>query len=225
MSRELPKRYVAALRVFFPTGRLEVGRLTMALLIACLAVTILTNFGTDPTLVDYFSITRYRFLDATHLGWKTGLPEIYHGEIWRLFTPIFMHLGITHLVVNSMWIFIFGTLIEKRQGIWVLALLVLGVAGLSDLAQYAVRGPAFGGISGVMCGLLGYIWTRDMLDPAAGLRLDRAVLIMGIFWAVTSSFGVFGHLGQIAHAAGLFVGLVAGTVSGLWAKHLSQGKS
>jgi GlpG protein len=123
-----------------------------------------------------------------------------------------------------MRIFIFGTLIEKRQGIWVLALLVLGVAGLSDLAQYAVRGPAFGGISGVMCGLLGYIWTRDMLDPAAGLRLDRAVLIMGIFWAVTSSFGIFGHLGQIAHAAGLFVGLVAGTVSGLWAKRSSQGK-
>jgi len=27
---------------------------------------------------------------------------------------------------------------------------------MSDLAQYAVRGPAFGGISGVMCGLLGY---------------------------------------------------------------------
>src|ERR1035437_7229501 len=95
---------------------------------------------------------------------------------------------------------------------------------MSDLAQYAVRGPAFGGISGVMCGLLGYIWTRDMLDPAAGLRLDRAVLLMGIFWAVTSSFGVFGHLGQIAPAAGLFVGLVAGIVSGLRAKSLSQYK-
>jgi hypothetical protein len=75
MSRELPKRYAAALRVFFPTGRLEVGWLTMALLIACLAVTILTNFGTNPTLVDYFSITRYRFLDATHLGWKMGLRK------------------------------------------------------------------------------------------------------------------------------------------------------
>jgi GlpG protein len=224
MSRELPKRYAAALQVFFPTGRLEVGWLTMALLVACLAVTILTNFGTNLTLVDYFSITRYRLVDG-HIGWQTGLTEICHGEIWRLFTPIFVHLGITHLVVNSMWIFIFGTLIEKRQGFWVLALLVLGIAGLSNLAQYAVRGPAFGGISGVMCGLLGYIWTRDMLDPAAGLRLDRMVLLWAIFWAVTSSFGVFGHLGQIAHAAGLFVGLVAGIASGLWAKHLSQGKS
>jgi membrane associated rhomboid family serine protease len=76
-----------------------------------------------------------------------------------------------------------------------------------------------------MCGLLGYIWTRDMLDPAAGLRLDRMVLILAILSAIASSFGVFGHLGQIAHAAGLFVGLVAGTVSGLWAKRLSQGKS
>ena len=218
MSRELPKRYSAALWVFFPTGRLEVGRLTLALLIACLAVTILTNFGTNPTLVDYFSITRYRFLDATHLGWKMGLPEICHGEIWRLFTPIFIHFGITHLLVNSIWIFIFGTLIEKRQSVWVLVLLVLGVAGLSNLAQYVVRGPAFGGMSGVMCGLLGYLWTRDLLDPAAGLRLDRLVLVWAILCAFASSVGVFGNAGQIAHAAGFLVGLVAGIVSGLRAK-------
>jgi GlpG protein len=224
MSRELPKRYSAAFRVFFPTGRLEVGWLTLALLVACLAVTILTSFGTDQTLVNYFSITRYRYVDGIHFGGHSGLPEICHGEIWRLFTPIFIHFAFSHLFYNALWILIFGTLIEKRQGIWVLALLVLGVAGLSDLAQYAVRGPAFGGISGVMCGLLGYIWTRDMLDPAAGLRLDRMVLILAILSAVASSFGVFGHHGQIVHAAGLFVGLVAGTVSGLWVKRSSQGK-
>src|ERR1035437_7822012 len=146
MSRPLPERYAAALRVFFPTGRLEVGRLTMALLVSCLAITILTNFGTNPTLVDYFSITRYRLLDG-HFIRKSGLPEICHGEIWRLFTPIFIHFGITHLLVNSIWIFIFGTLIEKRQSVWVLVLLVLGVAGLSNLAQYMVREPAFGGMS------------------------------------------------------------------------------
>src|ERR1035437_6231984 len=183
VSRALPERHAAALRVFFPTGRLEVGRLTMALLVSCLAITILTNFGTNPTLVDYFSITRYRLLDG-HFIRKSGLPEICHGEIWRLFTPIFIHFGITHLLVNSIWIFIFGTLIEKRQSVWVLVLLVLGVAGLSNLAQYVVRGPAFGGMSGVMCGLLGYLWTRDLLDPAAGLRLDRLVLV----WAILCAF-------------------------------------
>ena len=75
------------------------------------------------------------------------MPEICHGEIWRLFTPIFIRFGITHLLVNSIWIFIFGTLIEKRQSVWVLILLVLGVAVLSNLAQYMVRGPAFGAMS------------------------------------------------------------------------------
>ena len=221
MSRALPERHAAALRVFFPTGRFEAGRLTLVLLVGALAVSILTHFGANQTQVDYFSITRYRLLDG-HFGWKSGLPEICHGEIWRLFTPIFIHFGITHLLVNSIWIFIFGTLIEKRQSVWVLVLLVLGVAGLSNLAQYVVRGPAFGGMSGVMCGLLGYLWTRDLLDPAAGLRLDRLVLVWAILYAFASSVGVFGNAGQIAHAAGFLVGLVAGIVSGLRAKSLSQ---
>ena len=156
MSQPLPERYAVALRVFFPTGRLEIGRLTLVLIVGSVVVSLLTNFGTDQSQVDYFSITRYRLVDG-HFGWQSGLPEIWHGEIWRLITPIFMHVGgITHLVVNCMWMFIFGTLIEKRQGFWFFLLLVLGVAIPSNLAQYVVRGPAFGGMSGVMCGLLGY---------------------------------------------------------------------
>ena len=224
MSRELPDRYSAALRIFFPTGRLEAGYLTLGLLACSFAITILTNFGTDQTQVNHFDITRYSLVDTNHFGWNFGLPELSHGQIWRLFTPIFIHFGITHLFVNSIWIFIFGTLIEKRQGFWVLAFLVLGIAVLSNLAQYFIRGPAFGGMSGVICGLLGYIFTRNLLDPAAGLRLDWMVLAWALFWTGASSLGVFGHAGQICHAAGLFVGLVAGVVSGLLVKSLRRSK-
>jgi membrane associated rhomboid family serine protease len=218
VSRPVPERYASAFRVFFPTGRLEVGWLTLALLVACLAVTILTDFGTNLVQVNHFSITRYGYVDGIHVGWQTGLPEICHGEIWRLFTPIFIHFAFSHIFYNALWILIFGTLIEKRQGTWVLALLVIVTASLSGLAQYAVHGPAFGGISGVVCGLLGYIWTRDMFDPGARLRLDRAVLILGICSCLLGCIGIFAHLGQMIHVAGLFTGMVMGTVSGLWAK-------
>jgi GlpG protein len=217
MKHDFPFRQ-SILKVFFPTGRFEVGWLTLALVVGSLAVTLLTNFGTDRMMTDVFSITRYRHVDGIHWGWHTGLPEICQGEIWRLFTPMFIHFGFLHFFYNAIWIFIFGTLIEKRQGIWVLALLVLVTASLSSLAQYAVRGPAFGGMSGVMCGLLGYIWMRDLIDPSAGLRLDRLVLIWAVVCCVASCFGIFGTTGQIIHAAGFAIGLVIGIASGLLPK-------
>jgi hypothetical protein len=30
--------------------------------------------------------------------------------------------------------------------------------------EYLIRGPAFDGLSGVLCGLLGHIWMRDWID-------------------------------------------------------------
>ena len=217
MKHDFPFRQTI-LKVFFPTGRFEVGWLTLALIVGSLAVTLLTNFGTDRMMTDVFSITRYRHVDGIHWGWHTGLPEICQGEIWRLFTPMFIHFSFLHFLYNAIWIVIFGTLIEKRQGIWVLALLVLVTASLSGLAQYAVRGPAFGGISGVVCGLLGYIWTRDMLDPGARLHLERDVLVVGLCSCLWGSIGIAGHLAQIIHAAGFAIGLVIGIASGLLPK-------
>jgi membrane associated rhomboid family serine protease len=71
------------------------------------------------------------------LSWRNlaALHADFHA-LWNHASP-----GQFHLV------FIFGTLIEKRQSVWVLVLLVLGVALLSNLAQYMVREPAFGGMS------------------------------------------------------------------------------
>ena len=49
--------------------------------------------------------------------------------------------------------------------------LVLVIAACSDLAQYFFGGPVFGGMSGVVYGLLGYIWMRGKFDPGSGLYL------------------------------------------------------
>lgn len=217
MNREIPDRY-AAFRIFFPTGRIEIGGLTLVLLLGSLVVSIFTHFGANQDAVDWVSITRYRSISG-HFGWKSGLFEICHGQIWRLFTPFFLHFGIVHLLVNSIWIFIFGTLIEKRQGFLVLLLLVLAIAILSNLAQYVLRGPAFGGMSGVMSGLLGYIWMRGTFDPASGLRLDRSVLVLAVFCALASILGLFQRIAQVAHAAGFLAGFLWGLASGLRARN------
>jgi membrane associated rhomboid family serine protease len=95
------------------------------------------------------------------------LPEVRHGEIWRLLTPIFIHFNLMHIVFNMLMLRDMGSLVESRQGPKVLILLVVTIGIGSNLGQYFYNGPEFGGMSGVLYGLLGYIWLRGQCDPAS----------------------------------------------------------
>ncbi|PYK98399.1 MAG: hypothetical protein DME19_12705, partial [Verrucomicrobia bacterium] len=114
---------------------------------------------------------------AARLG---GLPEIRHGELWRLVTPIFLHGGLMHILFNMLCLSDFGTMIERRQNTRVLTALVLVIAALSNLGQYLWQGPDFGGMSGVVYGLIGYIWMRGKFDPNSSLFLHSSTVTMAV---------------------------------------------
>lgn len=50
-----------------------------------------------------------------NFGAKYG-PAIQAGDWWRLITPVFLHIGLTHLVVNSVTVYYIGTQIENMFG-------------------------------------------------------------------------------------------------------------
>jgi GlpG protein len=164
----------------------------------------------------------------------TGMPEILHGEIWRLLTPVFLHFGILHILFNMFWLWDLGGLIENRLGPARLAVLLVALAAVSNLVQYGAgtlllklaaadtpnavaivaqrtalllgSGGHFGGMSGVNFGLLGYVWMRGRHDPGSGLILNPQTLLMALVWFVLCFTPVFGNVANGCHLAGLVLG-------------------
>ena len=151
-------------------------------------------------------------------------------ELWRLVTPIFLHasvfggIGILHLVFNMLWLNDLGSAIEHRYGTPRFCALVLVIAILSVVAQSLAPttwGPfsgtwAHGGMSGVVYGLVGFIWIRTRLDPTSRLTVRPELIIFMIGWLFFCVFLTQGGtlpVANLAHAAGLLSGMLVARIT------------
>ncbi len=190
---------------------------TAVLIGLSIALTLLSYADRSGRWIDYFYISNYQIV-GPYLQWQSGLPEVLHGQIWRLVTPIFLHSGLLHILFNMLWLKDLGTILERKLGSLHFLILVLVFAILSNLGQYFFSGPNFGGMSGVVYGLLGYVWIRGRVDPHSGLSLNQSVVTMMIFWFFLCLTGLMGPIANWAHG----VGLVAGMVWGFLAAKLTR---
>ncbi len=190
----------------------RIGILTVILIGISVVVTILTFFGDNHKLLNYFTITSF-ILSDNYIHWKPGLPEIFQGQIWRLITPIFIHYGILHIIFNMLWLQDLGSMIEQKQKSWFLALLVLIIGIASNLGQYYVSGPMFGGMSGVVYGLFGYVWLRGKYDFSSGYFMHPQTVVMMIIWFFLCFFGIIPNVANTAHAIGFGIGCAWGFIS------------
>ncbi len=209
-----------------------VAPLTAALMVASIGVALLSGLGARSEPLRRFFITEVwleRGIDGReYFTWNRGLPEIRRGELWRLVTPIFIHFGLLHIVFNMLWLKDLGSLIERKRGWGALAIVVLGTGITANLAQYVWSGPAFGGMSGVVYGLLGYSWIRGKYDLRSGLFVDRRHIVWMGMWLVVCMTGMMGPIGNAAHLVGLLGGMAwgfvtSGTLGRWWANYRAQG--
>src|SRR5580765_3073315 len=203
--------------LFRPVSPYAFGALTFAMIVASIAVFVWSHFAMDTDRIQSLFIQPYS-LDFEP---TKSLTAVRHGEVWRLFTPIFIHLGWIHIIFNMLWLRDLGSMIEARQSSLQLFFLVFVVAGLSNVAQFFASGLAFGGMSGVVYGLLGYIWIRGKFDPASGLYLHSSTVTMMLVWfflCIGSNFfpsPFMPGIANTAHAVGLGVGMAWGYLASL----------
>lgn len=150
---------------------------TLALAAVCIGVGIMTVFGTQN--IDLIRSLRISAAPPAALATPDAqfvnfgrIPEIGSGHVWRLVTPIFLHGSLAHLFFNIVWLVPLGGAIEYRRGSLKFAGIVIGIAVISNVAQYFATGPYFQGISGVDAGLFGYLLVVGCLQPEDGIGVD-----------------------------------------------------
>lgn len=126
-------------------------------------------------------------------------------EYYRLFTAMFLHGGISHLLYNMFSLYIFGTRIEDYYGrIRFLIIYILsGLAG--SIFSVLFTQSVSVGASGAIFGLVGAIaaWTYKSKGYLGGLNSQT----MAIYILVSVGFGfVNGKVDNFGHLGGLLAG-------------------
>lgn len=187
----------------------SMGMVTRAVLIVCVLV-YLSRYVVGDRL--YLAL-----LFPDHLSGLARQP-------WRLFTPMLLHFSILHIIFNMLWWCDLGRVVERFQSGPRLLVITLLVGAVSNIAQFLDTGPAFGGLSGVVYGLLGYLWLYGKVNPAAGYRIRREIVVLMLVWLVVCYVGLGGIVANSAHLAGLVSGALLGVIIGLWRRwRLSRG--
>ena len=164
-----------------------------------------------------FAICWLVFL-ASNLGWGNAIfhhlqfyPQLSVDAViqapHRLLGPAFFHFSWLHIVFNTMWWWQLGGSIEKSMGKFSLINLLIVSALFSNIGQFYVDGPNFGGLSGVVYALVGYVWWIGWLMPEKGLSLSKPIIGFMLFWLLlgyTSLMPI--NVANTAHLLGLISG-------------------
>lgn len=184
-------------------ARVPRGQATLGLIIICVGVQILGWTGD---------------VNAVRAALMFSVPEMLEGEWWRLFTPAIVHFGLIHIIFNMLWLKSLGSIIEYTRGKVFFLGLVLISAAFSNILQFWFKGPLFGGMSGVVYALLGFLWMAKEFNPGEEFSLPKQDVMMMIGWFVLCLTGLLGPIANFAHAGGLAIGMAAGIGAGAY-KH------
>lgn len=136
--------------------------------------------------------------------------SVAQGEIWRLVTPIFMHVLPAHFLFNSFSLVLFGPALERLLGRirFIVVYILAGV--LANIATYFIGGLGYSphlGASGAIFGLFGIyfymsLFRKDLIDRDNS-QVVMTILIIGLIMTfINARINIYAHIfGLLAGAA------------------------
>lgn len=178
--------------------------------------------GFLPKILKYFGKTTKKNESAS----GPMFEKIREGEAWRLFTPCLLHGGFLHILFNMAWAWILLRQVEERLPLWKLTLLIVIIGVVANIAQYMISGPYFLGFSGVVVGLVGFIWARQKAAPWEGYPLNKttfifilvfvlamfALEIFSLMTAILAAKEISANIANTAHIIGGITGYLLGRI-------------
>ena len=137
---------------------------------------------------------------------------IVNGQWWRLFTPMFIHIGLQHIVLNMVTLYFIGLQIEALFGKWrfVLLYLISGLGG--NIASFVFSPSISAGASTSIFGLFGAFLMlgesfrqNPYIKATAKQFLILVILNLGLGF---TGIDIAGHLGGLL--AGFLTAYVVG---------------
>ena len=189
----------------------------MPIILISILVAFFSNYGSVLVFIEPLT-----FIKIDLGSYKNGYVSfnsfettyIQNNEWWRLITPMFIHFSLTHLVFNCLWIYVLGSKIEQIDGHITFINLVIFSSIISNLAQHFFGESAlFGGLSGVIYGLLGYCMIIEIDTKQERYDLPPALYLFMLIWLILGFLGIlnlfgFGNVANYAHLGGLISGII-----------------
>lgn len=129
----------------------------------------------------------------------------------RWLTPALLHFSAAHLMFNLLGWWLFAGRIELKLGTPTLFRLLLVAGVISNTTQFLLQGDNFGGLSGVVYAVLGFVWVYGWRHQDRQLRLSHADIgIAVLFLALGFLDMLWVNTANWAHLAGLLSGVALG---------------
>lgn len=159
------------------------------------------------------------------LVWGIGHNFSIHelNQYWRFVTPIFLHLGLTHMLFNSFALVLFGPALERMIGKFKFTIVYLLTGIIASLGTYFVAplsNSTHLGASGAIYGLFGiYLFMvlfRKSLISGTDAQIVTTIFIIGLVMTfldanINKSAHIFGFIGGV-----LFAPVILKKIKGFW---------
>lgn len=182
--------------------------ITLILLLAIALIFTLQQLG-------FIGVNEWLLKPSLWTGEKLDFSTFWLNDAFLWFSPALVHMSLMHIVMNGFWWWVLGREVEVRDGAMTLVGLAAVLAVCTGFAQYLAVGPYFAGLSGVVYGLMGWVWARQTFKEAQyqlpswlfPFMIASMVLIMMVDGA-----GMDLNIGHESHLSGAILGVLFGFI-------------